>query len=130
MIVPGSFLALGKLVRKSRLDQGYSRRWLVRRIVERRTLEVTTHGAMFMIRELEVDGLAMNVAVVERIIDVLGITDSADLFAQAKAAAAAEFTAQLKGFSRRMAIDRDCPEQEVFDGLVRVVETQHGRPLV
>ncbi len=132
MITPGPYLALGKVVRQARLDQGYCRRWLVRRIVDCWRLEVTTAGATIMVRELEVDGLAMNDAVVEHIIAVLGIptSDVADLLALARAESAAEFAAELKSFAKTMAKDQGRPEREILTGLAHLVETQQGRPLV
>jgi hypothetical protein len=128
---PGPYYQIGQIVRKARKAKRMTRRQLVQWICMVPTLDMTQASASFMVRELEDLGLVMNTDVLRRILHVLDIdhADVADLLAQAKADSAAAFAADMKRFARSMAKDQGREEGEVLAGLVKVVETQSGRPM-
>jgi hypothetical protein len=130
-LIQGPYQEIGRLVRQKRREKGLSRRQLVWWIMESPTLEVTVFGASLMIRELEDQGLVMNPDVLLRILHVVGIPleEVADLLAQARAASAAAFTEDLKRSAKVLARDQGRDGHEVLAGLVKIVETQNGRPM-
>ena len=128
---PGPFIAIGRLVRQARQRKGWSRRKLIAWILMSPTIDATWVSAGFDVRELEDLGIVMNHEVLRRILDLLEIPEAevADQMMEARAASAAAFAQDLKRLATTMAADQQRPEREVLTGLVKLVESQRGRPM-